>query len=311
MPIRDLIAQLPATWYFAVGAALALGVIPLARHLLGSERLLDVPAGPLQVHSRPVPRLGGVGIFSALVAILPLLAFAHEETSLPAGIGLAAAVFALGLADDRFRLPALPRLAMQIAVGAGAGWLGFRPAELPPALGVPVAAVAVAACANGLNWLDGVDGLAGGVAAVAAAALALAFHATGDPAWRDLSATLCGALLSFLAYNLSSGDRKVFLGDCGSMSCGALLGLAALQLGNELPASGLPVAPWIILAVPLLELGITVARRVFGRQPLFRGDRCHTYDRLLRAGVGLRQVLVLHWVAALAAGIVALGFLEA
>ncbi|MFQ5599231.1 MAG: glycosyltransferase family 4 protein [Candidatus Krumholzibacteriia bacterium] len=296
---------------FAVGAALlALGAIPLARLLLGPARLLDVPTGPLQVHARPVPRLGGVGIFAAVALLLPFIMRDTTGDDLAAAIALTAGVFFLGLADDGVHLSARTRLAVQLALGAAAALLGFRPHALPFAADVLLAGLILVAATNALNWLDGLDGLAGGVAAIAAAALAVALHERGLPAWRDLDAGLCGALVAFLIYNLSRGRQKVFLGDCGSMSCGLLLALSAMTLSRGQHAVRMQILPWVVLAVPLLELGITVIRRALRGRSLLAGDRSHTYDVLIRHGVHVSRVVLLFWAAAALAGIVALGFLE-
>jgi UDP-GlcNAc:undecaprenyl-phosphate GlcNAc-1-phosphate transferase len=312
--IMDVLSSPAAFWWRPLGVGMAAAAatalaLAAARRFLPAARFLDLPGDPLQVHTRPIPRLGGVGIFAALLVVGSARRWA-DDPLLARALLPGAAIFALGCADDALHLPARLRLAVQLAAGFLAAALGFRFPGLPPPVDVAAAALLLAGCANALNWLDGVDGLAGCVAATGAALLAVAFHGTGMQALCDLHAALCGALLVFLAHNVSRGSRQVFLGDAGSMGCGFLLALSALALGRVAPGPS-RFAPWLFLAVPLAEFGSTILRRALRRRPLLEGDREHLYDRLLRRGVPWRRVLLLHWSAALAAGIVALRLLEA
>lgn len=310
----DVLSQPALLWWRPLGLGLAAAVsttlaLAAARRFLPAARFLDLPGEPLRVHARPVPRLGGAGIFATLL-VLGLALGWHRDPLLSRAMLPCTALFLLGLADDALRLPARLRLAVQLAAGLLAGLLGFRFPGLPAPLDLAAAALVLAGCANALNWLDGVDGLAGTVAATAAAILAVAFRNAGLGAWCDLHAALCGALVAFLAHNAARGSRKVFLGDSGSMGCGFLLALSALALARATPSRPW-LAPWLVLAVPLSEFASTVLRRALRRRPLLEGDREHLYDRLLQHGLPLRHVLLLHWSAALAVGIVALRLLEA
>lgn len=309
--VRTLLTALSAAMAPALIAAVVTAMaIPAATRLLQPAGFRAAPAGDLDVHRTPVPRLGGVGIMVALAALAPWL----SSTSPPAGpspagaVAVLAAMFLLGLADDRFDLSPVLRLVAQFAIALGAAVHGFRP-DIHPALGVPLGAVTIVMCANALNWLDGIDGLAGGVAAIATSCFATAMAAAGLPSWGHLNAAAAGALVAFLAFNFSGGRSKVFLGDCGSMACGTLMALSAWTLTNSQRASFL--VPWAIVAVPVLELVSTILRRAVMRQPLLRGDRNHTYDLLLRHGWRSSIVLILFYCTTATAGAIAiLGLLE-
>ena len=82
-----------------------------------------------------------------------------------------AAALTLGVADDRFGLPAPLRLAAQLGVGAVIAVT--QPVHLPGWIGVPLIMAASVVLINGFNLLDGLDMLAAGVGAAAAVGFAV------------------------------------------------------------------------------------------------------------------------------------------
>ena len=114
------------------------------------------------------------------------------------------------------------------------------------------------------------------------------------------TAPLVGALLAFLRYNFN--PASIFLGDCGSLTIGFLLGcFGAIWSQKSATLLGM-TAPLMALAVPLLDTGIAVVRRFLRRQPIFSPDRNHLHHRLLDRGFSTRQVaLMLYGVCGVAA----------
>ena len=229
--------------------------------------VIDRP-GPLKPHEAPVPYLGGVAVFAGLV--VGVLA-GRPITLIP----LAAAT-ALGVADDRFGLPAPWRLAVQLGVGVAialtvpmhvAGWIG-----------IPLVVVATVVLINGFNLLDGLDMLAAGVGAAAAVGFAVITH---GPA-RLMAASLAGALVAFLWSNRP--PARIYLGDGGSYLLGAALSVLlafSWGVGVAVPTGVIALA---LLAVPVAEVACAIVRRRRGNQSLFAGDRAHPYDLLVAKG---------------------------
>ncbi len=229
--------------------------------------VIDRP-GPLKPHEAPVPYLGGVAVFAGLV--VGVLA-GRPITLIP----LAAAT-ALGVADDRFGLPAPWRLAVQLGVGVAialtvpmhvAGWIG-----------IPLVVLATVVLINGFNLLDGLDMLAAGVGAAAAVGFAVITH---GPA-RLMAASLAGALVAFLWSNRP--PARIYLGDGGSYLLGAALSVLlafSWGVGVAVPTGVIALA---LLAVPVAEVACAIVRRRRGNQSLFAGDRAHPYDLLVAKG---------------------------
>jgi len=111
---------------------------------------------------------------------------------------------------------------------------------------------------------------------------------------------LCGALLGFLRYNFN--PASIFMGDCGSLSIGFLLGCFGVLWTDKSATALSMTAPVLALAVPLLDAGVSILRRLLRNQPLFHADRRHIHHRLLDRGLTIRQsVMLLYSGCALAA----------
>jgi UDP-GlcNAc:undecaprenyl-phosphate GlcNAc-1-phosphate transferase len=163
------------------------------------------------------------------------------------------------------------------------------------------AVVLYAAAMNGVNMLDGLDALAGSLAIASGAGIAIV-AATHDQQG-ILALALAGAAAGFLVHNLP--PARLFLGDNGAYMVGAALAVAVLQTGRTVP--GLAGGAGC-LGVFLLDLVLSLMRRVSGRVPLHQGDRGHLYDQLRARGRSVGATigicLVAH-AALIGAGVVA------
>lgn len=275
----------------AIALVLALALTPALRALARRFGLIDRP-NSRSSHAGPVPRAGGAAVAIAVVvalAIADVAAIAPAMASWGTGAAVvlagALALGALGLADDRFSLPASVRIAGQLAVAAAiVGWLGGLPRlPLPPpfdvplgALGAPLAALWIVAVVNFFNFLDGIDGLAALQAAVTAAGIAVASFEAGAAL---VAAALVGAALGFLPFNWS--PASVFLGDVGSYFIGGAL--AALPLAA--PEGARPGALLLValsLSLFLADACLTLARRALRGERVWHAHREHLYQHLAR-----------------------------
>ena len=311
---------------FVVAALLTALVVPRVRRLGLRWGLIDAP-DPRKQHSAPMVRLGGVGIvlgFSlALTLIWQLGGFAELEPSKDQQIWTTLAgslcFFLIGLADDLFALPPIPRLLGQLAVSTVVWWEGVRigTIELPfgpvdPAghqlvlsdpFSLLLTLVWLVGITNAINWLDGLDGLAAGVSGIAAVGLLSVSFSLNQPAAGLLASALAGSCLGFLRHNFN--PARIFMGDGGSYFLG--FALAAISIVG--PAKGLTsvslLLPLLILSLPLADMSAVIMGRLSeGRSP-FYPDRRHLHHRLLRSGLSHRGTVLLiyafsQWLGALA-----------
>ena len=300
---------------FVVSVAL----LPLVGRLAVHHRLLDAPDANRRLHDRPIPRLGGVAVFAAVLVVggvgLLLEDRAHVVRLLPtvtAMIAGASILFVVGLADDIRGVGPRTKLLVQLVAALVVYRAGFRIdtltifSETPIALGVlalPVTLLWIVGLTNAFNLVDGADGLAAGVAAIALVATAAAAGAVHDTTVVWASLTLLGAMLGFLRFNWP--PARIFLGDSGSLVVGFLLAVLTVKGATTRTGTLRALAPIFALSYPLLDTGISMLRRWLRGEPLSRADGRHIHHQLRALGIGPRQSLLM--ICGLSAVIASLG----
>ena len=189
-----------------------------------------------------------------------------------------------------------------IAIWAGIDVASFGGIPLPEWVGVPITLLWLVGCANAFNLIDGVDGLSAGLGFFATLTMLLASLLQDNVALAMATMPLAGALLGFLRYNFN--PATVFLGDCGSLLIGFLLGCFGVVWSQKSATVLGMTAPLIALAIPLLDTVLSVVRRFLRGRPIFEGDRRHIHHRLLDRGLTPRKaVLLLYGFAGLGAAL--------
>ena len=290
---------------FLAGVAFlcCLALTPLVRRWSQWKGLVDLPNGKRKHHAKPTARTGGVAIGISYLVALGLLLLSPlngaASVNLPLALDLVpatAVIFLLGLLDDLRGLRVREKLLGQIAAASLAYMAGVNVSSLAgfAAHGwwsFPITVTWLVACSNAFNLIDGMDGLATGIGLFASCTTLAAALLQNNAPLALATAPLVGALLAFLRYNFN--PASIFLGDCGSLTIGFLLGcFAALWSQKSATLLGM-TAPLMALAVPLLDTGASVVRRFLRRQPIFSADGNHLHDRLLDRGLSPRQVALL------------------
>jgi len=293
--------------------------------------------------------LGGIALFGGFaVAVL----MAHQLPTLRATflagpnvdwvLVAGAMICAIGVLDDKYELDSLTKLAGQVAATGVMVTLGgvqlaaiYVPwgdtgtLVLGRDVGIPVTILITVLTINAINFIDGLDGLAAGVTAIASLAFfVFAYHLAviGEAdVWAApvlLSAALGGTCLGFLPHNFA--PARIFMGDSGSMLVGLVLSAAATtattsadpqtfgRLLGSIPLALPLLIPVAVLAIPLVDLLLSIVRRVGRGQSPFAPDKQHLHHRMLQMGhTHTRAVLLLYfWSALLAFGGVALSIMS-
>ena len=297
------------TFALAAASAVVLGaVVRRAAAAVGAV----VPPRADRWHDSPTPTMGGVAIAAAtaigfLVVVVEPEVLPWADTWIPVPMA-ALAMFTVGVLDDRLQLSPLAKLVSSLIVGA---FLVFALSRgLPEGLTsvqTLVATVWFAGLCHAVNLLDNMDGLAAGVALIAALLLAALLFDPLGPALVLLLTSLAGALLGFLYWNRNRA--RLFMGDCGSLFIGALLGGSALvpvvSAGNAFADPALLAV--VILVVPLFDTGfVLVLRRLAGR-PATRGGTDHVSHRLVSLGFSERSAVRILYLLGIVGGATAWG----
>ena len=215
-------------------------------------------------------------------------------------------VFAIGLADDIVGLRPWQKLLGQVLAASVACLQGIQIQNLGAFdihtywWHIPLTIFWLVGCTNAFNLIDGVDGLAAGIGLFAAVTILVASLLRQDLALAAVTAPLAGALFAFLRYNFN--PASIFLGDCGSLTIGFLLGCYGVEWSQQSATILGMTAPLLTLFIPLFDTALSIVRRFVRGRPIFGADRCHIHHRLLERGLSVRRVaLLLYGVAAVAA----------
>ncbi|WP_347556221.1 glycosyltransferase family 4 protein [Robbsia sp. KACC 23696] len=289
----------------------------------------DVP-NHRSLHTRPTPRVGGLGLLPACLCVGAVLAPSFRL----------AATVALGLVlmsqiDDRRGLPARVRFAAHllsalVLVGVSGSLGSGRSAIAAVATALDVqnsgflammimgfVVIAFVWTMNLYNFMDGMDGLAGGMAAIGFSIYAVAaFFAMHNAvqtdgatdqllALRDValaSSAIAGAAVGFLLWN--APPAKLFLGDAGSVPLGFLA--AALGWLGWTHGAWSAAFPFLVFAPFATDATVTLLRRLFRGERFWEAHREHYYQRMVRMGWSRRGVLLIWYGMMLFAGACAL-----
>lgn len=280
--------------YYAplIGALTTLLVLTFILTLGKRIIIHDIP-NERSLHTRPVPRVGGLALLVGILAgWMVLTPFWSWWIILPT-LGL----FLLSLVDDMRSLSPRIRLvghfiaASLVVLGANIPLLWIAPVLL-----------LIVWMTNLYNFMDGSDGLAGGMALFGFSAYSAAAWLAGDEGFALLNLSIAAAALSFLFFNFH--PARVFMGDAGSIPLGflsATLGLYGWQ--NEIWPLWFPLltfSPFIVDAT------LTLYQRLRRGEKLSQAHRSHYYQRLVQMGWGHRNTALGEYALMLLTGMTAL-----
>ena len=264
---------------------------------------LDVPRDDRRMHTRAVPRAGGIAIFTAFALALCFYCRGEFSPIVASALTGGAIMTALGLCDDVSPLPPKVKLAGECCVALIPLAFGAFPEgielfgkyfPLPTAICVALSFLWIITVTNALNLIDGLDGLASGVSFVVAAAILLRnLLFSHNAECVAVCASLAGALFGFLPYNAK--NAKIFMGDCGSLSLGYILSLLALVGTGRSSVSPLAVSPLaalLLLGYPLADTTLAVIRRAKAGTGIFTADKSHIHHRLCRSGLACAEAVL-------------------
>ncbi|MCI3921372.1 undecaprenyl/decaprenyl-phosphate alpha-N-acetylglucosaminyl 1-phosphate transferase [Paenibacillus sp. TRM 82003] len=293
---------------FFVALLLALGVTPAVKRFAIKVGAVDAP-NQRKVHTRIMPRLGGLAIYLAFVAALlvalPLIQ--GEKPHVIWGLLLGGTIVTIvGALDDRFDLSPKVKLLGQIVAASIVVSFGVKVdfVTLPFGdgtqmgwLSIPITIFWIVGVTNAINLIDGLDGLAAGVSAIATGTIFVLALIMGNVTVALLAAVLLGSILGFLFFNFH--PAKIFMGDSGALFLG--FSLATLSVLGFKQATLISfVVPIFILGVPLSDTFFAIVRRTLNKTPISAADKNHLHHCLLALGLSHRNsVLAIYGIAAM------------
>ncbi|NLK43737.1 MAG: undecaprenyl/decaprenyl-phosphate alpha-N-acetylglucosaminyl 1-phosphate transferase [Tissierellia bacterium] len=299
---------------FLTAVIFSFTLTPLVRKLAIKIGAVDIPKDNRRVHKEPMPHMGGLAIFFAVIIVtLIFLPLSREIISIILGGTI---IVMGGILDDLRDLNPKAKFMFQIAAGLviiiGGVKVDFvtNPFSRDIALldlrwlSIPITLFWIVGITNTLNFIDGLDGLSAGVAMISSLTLMIVAARFGYSNIIVLSAAMAGACLGFLPYNFN--PAKIFMGDTGALFLGFMLAAVTIEGVMKSVATIAIVAPILILSVPIFDTTFAICRRLLNGQSIVAADKGHLHHRLLNRGFSQRKsVLILYSISA-AFGLIAI-----
>lgn len=298
--------------------------IPVILDFCQRKGLYDMP-NIRKVHKTMVPRLGGVAflpcvLIGCLIVSVMMRYSGEEQVTLSLWTIYfmfgATLIYITGMTDDILGLKASTKLVVQLIAASVLPLSGlyinnlqglFGIYEIPFWVGAPLTVFIVTFVSNSINLIDGIDGLSASLAIIALGGFLYHFMDWGLPFYAIGIAALIGVLSAFLYFNLwgrVERNRKIFMGDTGSLTLGFLLSFLALKLSminfNLLPfdGNGLLISLTLMMIPAFDAVRVALVRLRHGRSPM-TPDKTHIHHKLMKAGLSQRQALLVIIVLAL------------
>lgn len=290
--------------------AFTYALVPVSMAIATKLGAIDEPS-ERRVHKDPTPRMGGIAIFGGIMGALaiafilhkiglaPTLDFPDSFNTILIAISIVV-IFAVGAIDDVVQIHPWVKLLGQIiasciAVAGGVLLTDIHSgaADLFVAFGIwayPITVFYLVAFANIINLIDGLDGLAAGVAAITGAAFLVLSCQLNIWATATMAAALVASCIAFLRFNFN--PAKLFMGDCGSLTLGFILGMVSLMGTMRVSSITSLAVPVVIAAIPVLDTFAAIIRRKRSHVPVGSPDKQHLHHSLLKMGFSQKRVVL-------------------
>jgi UDP-N-acetylmuramyl pentapeptide phosphotransferase/UDP-N-acetylglucosamine-1-phosphate transferase len=276
----------------------ALVTIVLTAILLRSEasrKILDVP-NERSLHNTEIPRVGGIALIIGILSGCSfLLGVIHWWLLTPFVI-----LFVVSILDDMLNLPVRWRLLVQMGVVVlFMKMSGLIEHGLITGL---VLIFLMVWMTNLYNFMDGSDGLSGGMTVIGFFTYAVAALLGHNEQMGMVNFSVAASAAGFLCFNFH--PAKVFMGDAGSIPLGFLsAAMGVLGWQKQLWPMWFPL---LVFSPFILDATVTLFKRAFRGEKVWKAHREHYYQRMLMLGVGHRNTALIEYALMISIGIGAL-----
>ncbi len=249
-------------------------------------------------HSQHVPSFGGVTFFIILVISLSISEQFFVTSRAMFLIPSCLVIFFTGLKDDMTGISPWNKIMMQVIATTMLflspdfqitnlhGFLGIH--EIPHWICIPLSFLVVIFYINAYNLIDGIDGLASSLGAMFFTFFTMIYYLLDDFMMMSVCLSMTASFIAFLRYNVSK-DKRIFLGDTGSLFIGFLVAAIVINIltkdyHEELNMKFISNLPLLIISalfIPIFDsIRVFTIRILNGRNP-FRPDRTHVHHVIL------------------------------
>ncbi len=272
--------------------------IPIVTKIANHVGAMDMP-NARKVHKKPIPRLGGLGIY--LGFLLGYMLFGKESIQMNSILIGSFVIIITGIIDDIKPVPAKYKFIGQLIGAAIIPLYGGIVLRDVSAFGLyfqfgilsyPVTVIFILGIINCMNLIDGLDGLAGGLASIYFLTIGVIAIMMGNSNGLDIVLTfiMLGSTCGFLVHNFN--PAKIFMGDSGSMFLGYIIAVIALLGFKNITLTSF-IVPIFLLAIPILDTLFAIMRRLINHQPISMPDKNHLHHQLLKMKFSQRTTVLI------------------
>ena len=298
--LDQVICMVVITFLFS---ALIMPVTNKIAHLIGA---IDVPKDNRRVHDKPIPKLGGLGIYSAF--LVGYMIFGQQNIIMNSILIASFIIIIYGIIDDIKTLQARYELVGQLLAALVITLYGGILLQDITIFGhyinfgifaYPITIFFILGCTNVIRLIDGLDGLSSGISSIFYLTIGIIAFFQGRVETLEiiLSFIMLGATLGFLLHNFN--PAKLFAGESGSAFMGFMIAVISL-LGFKGTLLTSLIVPLSIIAIPILDTLFAIIRRMIKGQPIFQADKDHLHHQFLKMNFSQRKtVLIIYFIDAL------------
>ena len=272
-------------------------ITPIIKKVANHVGAMDIP-DKRKVHSVPMPRLGGLGIYGGF--LLGYMIFGEHTSTMNSILIGSFILIIVGMIDDIKPMKASHKLLGQLVSSLVVVFYGQLLLKDISFFGMyfgfgifsyPITILFILGCINCLNLIDGLDGLAAGISTIFFLTIGIIAYFQGRIGLPVvLTFIMFGSTLGFLIHNFN--PAKIFMGDSGSMFLGFIISVITL-LGFKTIISTSIIIPLCILIVPILDTLCAILRRKLKGESIGTPDKSHFHHQLLRRNYSVRTTVLI------------------
>lgn len=302
---------------FLISTVCGFVFIPAILNFCKVKNLYDIP-NARKIHSNAVPRLGGISFIPSMFIAFAVALLYVNSTEKLIRINLwsfyflisTLLIYGMGIIDDILGLSPTVKFIVQIMAAcmlpfAGLyindlyGFMGIH--RLPFHVGAPLTVLMIVFIDNALNLIDGIDGLAASLSIIGLVGFFIIFATQGVWTYAILITGLIGVLVAFLYFNLfgdPNKNKKIFMGDSGSLTLGFILSIMCVKYTMYNPNVMLShkfdfIMAFTLLMVPMFDVVRVFIVRLYHKKSPFQADKRHIHHKFMAAGLSQHQTLVI------------------
>ena len=272
-------------------------LIPFIKNVANHVGAVDIP-NERKVHKKPMPRLGGLGIF--LGFLLGYMLYGHPSSIMNSILIGSFIIVLTGVVDDIKPLKASTKFLGQLVAACIVVFYGNIVMLDLSAFGIylnfgvlayPITIFFILGCINCINLIDGLDGLAGGISSIYFLTIGIIAAIQGKFSLDCvLTFVMLGSTLGFLVHNFN--PASIFMGDSGSMFLGFMIAVIALLGFKNVTMTSL-IIPLLVLAIPILDTLFAIVRRLLKGESISTPDKFHIHHQLLKRNFSQKTTVLI------------------